>query len=83
MGVQIILNGSQLFHSSGHIDLRKHRFDLCFRQTAVQKGLDLREQSDVLNQRTLVHIRCDLIEVGQQTGLVRFRSHAVFAQLLV
>ena len=83
VGVQIILNGSQLFHSLGHINFREHGFDLCFRQTAVQKGLDLREQSDVLDQRALVHIRCDLIEIGQQTGLVSFRSHAVFAQLLV
>ena len=55
---------------------------LFFRQTAVQKALDLCQQPDVLHQTAFIHPGGQLIQVFQYLRLFGFTCGAVFAQLL-
>ena len=59
--VQVILYGRDLRQRPGNVDLREHRLHFRFRKPAVQEGLDLREQRNVLGKRTLIHRGADAV----------------------
>ena len=76
------LNGRNLIHCAGKIQLWEQALHLCLRHAAVQQGLHLHQQRDVFRHRALVHGGGDLVQLLQNAGLFAFIGGAVFPQLL-
>ena len=76
------LNGCNLIHCAGKVQLREQALHLGLRHAAVQQGLHLHQQRDVFRHRALVHGGGDLVQILQNTGLFAFVGGAVFPQLL-
>ena len=76
------LNGRDLIHCAGEIQLREQALYLGLRHAAVQQGLHLHQQRDVFRHRALVHGGGDLVQILQNAGLFAFIGGAVFPQLL-
>ena len=59
--VQVALNGGQLFQRGGKVDVREKLLHFGFRHAAVQKALDLGEQTHVLGERPFIHADGQLV----------------------
>ena len=76
------LNGRDLIHCAGEVQLREQALHLGLRHAAVQQGLHLHQQRDVFRHRALIHGGGDLVQILQNARLFAFVGGAVFPQLL-